>query len=86
MYLEFYHTSVMKLFTKIVNGYVVNTFVPNANIRKPFCFQVVEKGCIGSEWVNAKNLHHSCLTEFQMCFCNLENCVFIIKIETIQSY
>ena len=50
---------------------IINPFVPYAPFldplktsenRKVFCFHVLEKGCIGNEWVKlnsrAKNINH----------------------------
>ena len=40
-----------------INPFVPNApfFLPPANIRKPYGFQVVETGYIGNKWVNIKN-------------------------------
>ena len=41
----------------------INPFVPNALFLYPLkisgCFQGVEKGCYGNEWVNTKHEHYS---------------------------
>ena len=55
-----------------------NPFIPNSSFLYPlktmFCFQGVEKGCIGNEWVNMEHfLYHIWIDVFRGAFRTLSN-------------